>query len=163
MRARFGLFSAVFAMIRFALIAYLSLATFFGPSLCCCHAQQLISKAETPATCCSRLANALSSGESPVGTRANEQPVSDGHSHKHGHDGQDCPCGKGQSNLVATATAVGAAADHGKSLPHSSVLADALLSVSADRDEANRSLLLWRRPAALSGRDLLRVYQILRS
>jgi len=149
-------------MIRFALIAYLSLTTFLGPSLCCCRAQQVVSMAESSDTCCRKSASTLSRGESPIGKRATEQPVSGGGFHKHGHDGQKCPCGKGQSNLIATATVSGSLADSVDSVQQASVIAGDLLLASFALGAVKQFLLLQRLPAALSGRDMLRVYQILR-
>ena len=160
-------------MFRVATIAYLSITTVLGPSLCCCNAQQLY---------------ALAAGQHCCGKRAErETPVSEPHDHcsHHGHshhqhetpvakddatndlppgeqqhDKQNCPCGQHHAKLIASVTDVG----HWNgvelvSQPWSGPAIVILALPEFDRYLADRTA---RTPAHLYGREMLRAYQIMR-
>jgi hypothetical protein len=163
-------------MLRVAVIAYLSLATVLGPSLCCCNARQLFSLVETSGShCC---------GKPSTGVSASAHNHSHKHHHGHEHvaenhfkspapverspqtpcehDNQDCPCGNRQASLIATATSEGTSV---QALELQSQFFNQLavdLPVLPEFDVKAASATAHIRPADLYGREMLRAYQTMR-
>lgn len=162
-------------MFRIGLIAYLSLATVFGPFVCCCSAHRLTGHSlgrQLSATAGSsstsggngRLAkNVLSGGASCCHKQSSERAGSqqkDIPSPSEGN-GSHCPCGNRHATVVAatandTSLKVVELSDHLWSAPV------AILSSDFDRDLLTNSVVLCERPAGLYGRQMLRAYHILR-
>lgn len=162
-------------MFRLGLIAYLSLATVFGPFLCCCTALrltelfgielhhpnkaavQLTARGEQrsgnrhvgPASCCR-------TQSSKRGTENSESapPCNDG-------DRSSCPCGKHQPTVVATDVSQ----SQSKIVDVSEPLWDlpvANLSSLHDLDFVPRLHSVHENPAGIYGTKMLRAFQIMR-
>jgi hypothetical protein len=169
-------------MFRVAVIAYLSLATVMGPSLCCCNARQLFAVAGT-STCCGQ-STSTATAHSHSGRHKHQH--GHGHKHSHGHehvaadhphsaapgeqspqkpcehDDKNCPCGNRQAKLVAIPSGEGS---HGQALELQSEFFNHLavdLPVLPEFDVKEASTTAHIRPADLFGRDMLRAYQTLR-
>ena len=163
-------------MFRVALIAYLSLTTILGPSLCCCNSQQLFSLV-AGLKCCGK----------PVAPRSDAELVQvERHAHHHGfahhrhehspapasaktdpapvrqeHDEENCPCGKHYASMVAVVTD-GVPIKAVEMRNPTGFVPDSLLPVLSESDLENVSLIGPRRHADLYGREMLRAYQIMR-
>lgn len=166
-------------MFRIAVIAYLSLATVLGPSLCCCNAGQLFSGV----TRCkgddlpSRSAKAKSSRhhhEHCQGHAHGQQKHKLAHQHgstctnKHSsqnpcdHENQGCPCGNRQAKLVAISPVEGS---HSQVVSMQAQLLSALAFVVAvvpELDLREVTTTAHIHPNDLFGREMLRAYKTLR-
>lgn len=163
-------------MFRTALIAYLSLATAFGPLLCCCSMQKLFGATENTSCCKKSVA-----GQSERHCHANAPRAKD-HSHHHGasqkakdraatekapiqhdHEGGECPCGRRHAKLLASSNAPIApqlivdCPVFNWSLP-----VDDCIPAQATITASIASMTARFRPADLYGREILRAYHILR-
>lgn len=159
-------------MIRFALIAYLSLTTVFRPALCCCLAKQVLSDS----TCCHTTVDS---------TSATEQHRHKPHKHCHGHakfpkpslaerhtppermptpcdpDGEKCPCGKQFVSMAFTAAA-GLQTSSFDVQDSTWAAPLVILSAVSPSDTSQTSLLAQGRRSDRFGREMLRAYQIMR-
>jgi hypothetical protein len=156
-------------MFRVAFIAYLSLATVFGPLLCCCNMQRLLGS-PTNRSCCQpqvecRKAQHCKSCERH---RSNSQGENDAQatensSHRHDQPGGECPCGRRHATMLASG-------ENSQSLSYSTInlptfqwpLSIDSLPVHASVEASITSMIAKFRPADLYGREILRAYQILR-
>jgi hypothetical protein len=159
-------------MIRFALIAYLSLTTVFRPALCCCLAKQVLSDS----ACCS--------------TKVALKPATEPHQHKphkncRGHakspeqslaekhtqperkptpcdpDGENCPCGKQFVSMAFTA-ATGLQPSSFEVQDSTCAVQSVILADIQSSDTQQTSFLAHGRRSDRYGRELLRAYQIMR-
>jgi hypothetical protein len=168
-------------MLRVAFIAYLCLTTIFGPSLCCCNAQQLVAMVEGVKCCGKRAHKEFSVPErhehcshhrhahqrhETLEARHNET-TSDlppaGHELPPAgdeHDKHNCPCGQHHAKLVATLTNV----VHGNGGDLQSQMRFVLAIQMPALPEFDGPLAVFSaaRPAHLYGREMLRAYQIMR-
>jgi hypothetical protein len=152
-------------VIRFAIVAYLSAATAFGPAVCCCNLRQFSSRFAN-SQCCGawsshrdgkhfqcRYCKPSSSFDASLPKRRNDAPC----------PGSDrCPCRRQRSNL---ASAPDPASPTG--LPQASV--EWPMPIDCQASSTNTGLGNRRlqrgddeRPALLFGRGILRAYQMLR-
>lgn len=172
------LFSISAKLFRVALITYLSLTTVFGPLLCCCNAQQLLSATDGLKICCGKSADLKSEAHSGERAAHAHRHAHADHSHSHSpagktpeptrapldneHDGQDCPCGKHHASLVATVAAEGLQLRAVEWHAQTWFVLVALLPNLPKVDAESASLIAQMRPAVLYGREILRAYQIMR-
>ena len=161
-------------MFRVALIAYLSLTTVFGPLLCCCNAQQLLSATDGLKKCCGK--SAVLDTEAHAAHAHHHGHAHHGHAHSpaektpeskqaplnNEHDGQDCPCGKHHASLVATVAAEGLQLKAVEWHAQTWFVLITLLPKLPRIDAESASLIAQIRPADLYGREILRAYQIMR-
>ena len=156
-------------MFRVAFIAYLSLATVFGPLLCCCNMQRLLGS-PTNRYCCQRQVECHKSQhcKSCERHRSNSQSEKDAQatensSHRHAPPGGECPCGRRHATMLASGGS-------SQSLSHSTIDIPTLqwplpidtLPVQASVVASITSMIAKFRPADLYGREILRAYQIMR-
>lgn len=164
-------------MLRVAVIAYLSLTTVVGPSLCCCNFRQLYSLVlASDDHCCGKPTREVAA---PAHSHSHKH---DHHGHEHladhhaespapvepapqspcEHDKQHCPCGGRQPTLVATTVGEGTAVRALELQCQFLNQLTAVLLVLPEFDLKKASTTAHIRPAALFGREMLRAYQILR-
>lgn len=160
-------------MLRVVLVAYLTFTVVLGPGLCCCSAQLLIPGAE--GGCC---------GDHKADLSAHE-----GHAHHHHHHGeaehsspqntkvaegskpspcehnqQDCPCGRHQQTLSNSQSA-DTATIRALETQGLNIWALVVDTLSLDSSRPDLNLLLSNGhfgSRALSGREILRAYSVLR-
>lgn len=157
-------------MLRAVLIAYLSLATVFGPLLCCCNMPRLFG-AGGEANCCKK------------SVAAHAHNHHDGHHHSHHHDdssdtaetnspektpvnheheGEDCPCGRRDAKFIsslATQNIVQATGELHETHYFPSITCEPVCLSTFSGIVSNHAKF---KPAGLYGREMLRAYQILR-
>ena len=158
-------------MVRFAVIAYLSLATVLGPSLCCCNARLIFAIVGT-SHCCNRPSTAPAApahhchhehchGHKQV-ARHVEAPVEPSEQAPCNHDSENCPCGNRHAKLIAIVAGVGlnmqALELQAPSFSHSVID----LPVLPDFDVKESATTAHVRPADLFGTEMLRAYQTFR-
>ncbi len=163
-------------MFRTALFAYLSLATAFGPMLCCCSMQKLLGASET-SSCCkqagvqqpkSHCHAKTSHGKASSHHHGQSQDEKDrGLSEKspgqHDHEGGECPCGRRHAKLLASSNApVLPQLTIDLPTPNWPLPADRCIPSQVAITASIRSMIARFRPADLYGREILRAYQILR-
>lgn len=158
-------------MFRAALIAYLSLATVFGPLLCCCSMQKLFGASESTFCCKKSVAQQSKShchakgGSHHHGQSHEEKGSKAGTSSpvQHDHEDGECPCGRRHANLLASSNAP-AVHQMTIELPVQSwpLLADCCTPSQVTITASIASMSSKLRPADLYGREILRAYQILR-
>jgi hypothetical protein len=156
-------------MFRLGLIAYLSLATVFGPFLCCCSVPRLTGLFGSD----SRYANKAAGRNEISGNRVGRASCCNSQSSKPGtakpesappaNDGDrsNCPCGKHQPTVVATDVSQ----SQSKIVDVSEPLWDlpvANLSSLFDFDFVPQLDIVHEKPAGIYGRKMLRAFQIMR-
>lgn len=163
-------------MFRAALIAYLSLATAFGPLLCCCSMQKLFGASEST-SCCKKSEVRQSKRHCHANTlRAKDHSHHQGESQKakgrtatektpvqYDHEDGECPCGRRHTKLLASPSVpvvhqlIVELPDFNWPLP-----ADCCIPAQATITASIASMIARFRPADLYGREILRAYHILR-
>ena len=159
-------------MLRFALIAYLSLATVLRPALCCCTAEQFLPgstccnvtgspQADAPAASHKSHKNCHGHAQTPAQSSTDKHTQSDRKPAPCDQDGKNCPCGKRFASMAISAVSGFQSITSGvsdQSWTAQVLILDELPSI----DTLQVSFLAHEWHSDRYGREMLRAYQIMR-